>query len=582
MTSSSATTLSKKFIIAIAAFLSLSIALVPTHAQALSPTPTEPDDALLPALYEALDGNNWINNDGWLDPDLHWCDWYGVSCGQDELGNVEFSSLNLAGNGLNGSLSDEIIEYFGSDATLPADNLDLSDNAIEGALGRIPTFPRYVNLSNNQLSGRLPEFAQNPNITSGERLPSPIESLNLSNNLLSGMIPDAFVGSDNRYLDLMFLDLSNNQLEGSIEPALEAMKAGLPDNLGTRNRGLWLADNAFSGELDPAWFEDLELGSINLCWNPIEINDPDLDAWIAERHWGGDQNQCLGRERLALDPTVSGSWYDIHRPGEGLSVMLLDNGTPLVYWFSHISFNRQLWLFNTGHTDETTIRLEPLNRTRGEFDKGFNDLEFAIFGGGALRLDRVGPERLHAEFQIGYTGYDLSQPGDVQITWPPFPDVGFRSDHYQLTRLAGSRCDNQQPMQWASGAWFNPDRVGEGFVVEVIEDGRGLVYWFSYTPSGTNREGTLARSGDWQTWMFGVGQFVGDALIIEDLFQPRDTAFGMPGDIEGVQNIPFGKLTMQFFDDLSGDIDFVSQTAGYESANYSIERLARPVLAECE
>ena len=70
----------------------------------------------------------------------------------------------------------------------------------------------------------------------------------------------------------------------------------------------------------------------------------------------------------------------------------------------------------------------------------------------------------------------------------------------QLTRLAGTTCDNQLEHQWISGVWFNPESTGEGFVVEVIEDGRGVVYWFTYAADG---------SGE-QVWLTGDARF--DAL----------------------------------------------------------------------
>ena len=34
---------------------------------------------------------------------------------------------------------------------------------------------------------------------------------------------------------------------------------------------------------------------------------------------------------------------------------------------------------------------------------------------------------------------------------------------------------------WASGAWFNPDRSGEGVVLEYLADGRALAIWFIWS-----------------------------------------------------------------------------------------------------
>ena len=547
---------------------------------ALSPPPPQPDDFLLAALYEAFDGDNWLNNDGWLDPDIHWCDWYGVTCGEEfSPGFFRLAGVELSGNRLRGQFSEEIEDYFRSNILLPDEILDLSDNSITGGLQILPASTRTIDLSANQLSGPLPQPPFIPIIPGGGPIPFEVKRLDLSDNRFSGPI-SGWPRAGDGILQLEFLDLSNNQLEGSILRAIRAMRSeNLPGGV-RPDRGLWLADNAFSGEIDPTWFDTLDLDGLNLCWTDLEISDPELDAWIAERHWGGDPHLCLGREGLALDPTISGSWYDIHRPGEGLSILLLEDGTPLVYWFSHIARNRQLWLFNSGRSNTATMHLQPLLRTRGEFGAGFGSAEFPLFRSGGLRLDRVGSDRLHAEFLVGYTGYDL--PSEIQITWPPIPATAFRSDHYQLTRLAGSTCDNGHPMQWVSGAWYNPERSGEGFVVEVNEDGRGIVYWFSYLPAGTNDHLLLAAAGDWQVWMTGDAFFSGQQLIIDPLLRPRDTTGEMPGNISGVENQAFGRLTLTFEDEISARIEFTSDDPEFASLDYRIERLARPMLADCD
>ena len=44
-----------------------------------------------------------------------------------------------------------------------------------------------------------------------------------------------------------------------------------------------------------------------------------------------------------------------------------------------------------------------------------------------------------------------------------------------------------------SGTWFDPEHDGEGFVLEILEQGRAVVYWFSYDTKGRQR------------WMLSVG-----------------------------------------------------------------------------
>jgi hypothetical protein len=123
-----------------------------------------------------------------------------------------------------------------------------------------------------------------------------------------------------------------------------------------------------------------------------------------------------------------------------------------------------------------------------------------------------------------------------------------------------------------SGAWYNPNANGEGFVVEVNENGHGVVYWFTYTPDG---------SGE-QAWMMGDGHFEGQTLIIDNLLQPVGTRFGQDFYTGEIDFAHWGRLEMTFDDDLNGYVRFDSVLDGYGSGEYPIERLARAKLAECD
>jgi hypothetical protein len=268
--------------------------------------------------------------------------------------------------------------------------------------------------------------------------------------------------------------------------------------------------------------------------------------------------------------------------------VLLDSGVSLTYWFSHVSFNRQLWLFSSGSAFESHALFEPALRTRGRFGLGFDNAGVPLSRGADARMDRIESSRLHVELNISYRFEDVLRPDDV-ITLPcPIREVGVRSDHLQLSRLAGTTCENQRPTQWMSGAWFDTERSGEGFVVEVIEDGRGVVYWFTYTHTHTDEDREPFQSsgegrwGDWQAWMTGDGQIVGNTLTIDPLLRPVDTESLMPFEIDGVVNQPIGRLEVRFDDDLNGWMDFTSTSPDFPSLSHPLERLARPMLAECD
>ena len=68
-------------------------------------------------FYEAAKGQDWANSADWMDPYESVCSWFGVTCKENRV--VE---LNLIGNGLAGKLSEKVADLKFLEV------LDLSDN----------------------------------------------------------------------------------------------------------------------------------------------------------------------------------------------------------------------------------------------------------------------------------------------------------------------------------------------------------------------------------------------------------------------------------------------------------------------
>ena len=231
--------------------------------------------AALVALYDSTDGDNWLNNEGWLDESVHHCDWYGVGCNSEkevdrlllgwnqlnglippELGNLsnletlyawqnqlsgpippelgslkKIGTLYLNGNQLSGTIPKEL----GGLTTLW--QLNLEENQLNGSipieLGNL-TAMQQLNLWGNNLSGSIPAALGNL---------AQLEYLGLHGNQLSGSIPTEF----GNLVNLEELDLSDNELSGSIPGALVDLS-----NL----RVLKLGGNQLSGSIP------VELGNL--------------------------------------------------------------------------------------------------------------------------------------------------------------------------------------------------------------------------------------------------------------------------------------------------------------------------------
>jgi hypothetical protein len=207
----------------------LVIIAVPTQAQ--PPTwcgnsgqsDIAPEECLaLEDLFESTSGDNWVNNDGWLDSTAVCTDWYGVTC--DDAGE-HVVILDLNSNNLDG--------------TIPASLNDL-------------TALVSLDLTNNQLSGSIP--------TSLGSL-SNLTALSLGSNQLDGSIPTEL----SQLEAITTLDLGRNRLSGSIPESLS--------QLTTLTGYLYLDGNQLEGPI-PAGICSLNLLPSNVDYNMLDVTDP--------------------------------------------------------------------------------------------------------------------------------------------------------------------------------------------------------------------------------------------------------------------------------------------------------------------
>lgn len=95
-----------------------------------------------------------------------------------------------------------------------------------------------------------------------------------------------------------------------------------------------------------------------------------------------------------------------------------------------------------------------------------------------------------------------------------------------------------------SGHWFNKLITGEGVIIQIINDGRALVYWLTYDDSGSQR------------WFYGVGRRNGLTIDIENVFVSDNGVFDstMPVlvDLESA-----GEMEIEFSGCDSGTVRFV-------------------------
>lgn len=227
----------------------------------------------LEALYDAAGGGQWTHNTNWL-TDAPVAEWHGLTV--DERGLPV--SLDLANNGLEGSISAEI----GTLSSLQ--ELDLSQNRLTDSmpseLGEL-TQLRQLNLGDNRLTGAIPGAI-------GQLIR--LRLLDLGGNELTGDLP----GELGRLTGLETLDLSENRFTGTLPGSLVDL-TGLTD-FRWNDSGVCAPD--------VAWFQSW-LGSIgrqapgeNCEPAPFLLDIPSVHLTQAAQNLGGDVPLIAGRPAL--------------------------------------------------------------------------------------------------------------------------------------------------------------------------------------------------------------------------------------------------------------------------------------------
>jgi len=148
--------------------------------------------------------------------------------------------------------------------------------------------------------------------------------------------------------------------------------------------------------------------------------------------------------------------------------------------------------------------------------------------GAAFKADDV---RFRAEGSLSFTFLDC----ETALVNYIVDGIGGDQSVTRLTHPAGHGCGQANPVPKTdlTGSWFDPERNGEGFVIQQLDEGRALVYWFTYDDEGR------------QGWMFNTGSIAGNQITFPDLRKTSGGHFGrsyLPGDIA---QEPWGSLVLE-------------------------------------
>ncbi|RPH98869.1 MAG: hypothetical protein EHM68_02810 [Lysobacterales bacterium] len=137
------------------------------------------------------------------------------------------------------------------------------------------------------------------------------------------------------------------------------------------------------------------------------------------------------------------------------------------------------------------------------------------------------------------------------------PLLPFSAGH--LFRFDGGPAVVPQLDHGYSGAWFDPTHRGEGFIVEVLENARALVYWFTYQWDGRQR------------WLIGTGEIDGSRIVVDELLDAGGGRFGDAFDPADVTLRTVGSLSIGFLDCATALVNYSVDNIGGSQA---LQRLA--------
>ncbi len=117
-----------------------------------------------------------------------------------------------------------------------------------------------------------------------------------------------------------------------------------------------------------------------------------------------------------------------------------------------------------------------------------------------------------------------------------------------------------------SAHWYDPERSGEGWMLEILGPGQALLYWFTYDEDGGQR------------WLTAVGNIDGAVIDFPDLVLTRGGRFGVDFDPDQVVRERVGSARLEFDDCNRGQFHYGA--FGQEQA-LEFERLTSTAGLDC-
>lgn len=216
---------------------------------------------------------------------------------------------------------------------------------------------------------------------------------------------------------------------------------------------------------------------------------------------------------------ISGTYFNPSRDGEGCQLTAERNQVTFILTCYFYTEGEQFWLIGVGQLADGQIVFGEMTVTGGaQYGDGFDPADVVRSNWGSASM--TWGDCNNAELELN----------------PIVP--GFENVTLTLTRIVPTTCGSgaiqDDSLLWM-GAYYDPDRDGEGFHLGFEVCGVFVMTWYTYLDGR-------------QVWMIGTGVRDGRQVVFSDVVITSGAGFGTNFDPGDVVKQPFGEITVDFGD----------------------------------
>ncbi len=267
----------------------------------------------------------------------------------------------------------------------------------------------------------------------------------------------------------------------------------------------------------------------------------------------------LQSSSFTINETMTGSWFNQTRDGEGYIIEMLSDNLVLMTWFTYLpDQTEQAWIIGVGSVKNNRIILNSLQITSG-----------GIFG------PSFDPNAI-VRMPWGEMSFEFEDCNTATVSYKSSLLTYGYGDHFisKLTSLSGLICgeqdQNNDKYNGLSGAWFDPTHDGEGWILEYLGNNTFVIYWFSYDNVGQ------------QKWFFGVGTINEQGVIdFNDVKTTEGTSFGVQFNANDVIKQAWGSIELIVNNCNSITVNYESSISNYNQGQLDSVKLTSIDNMEC-